>query len=591
MNFIQTGERVLKIKTWKTYSMFFVMIIVLCFPAVTHAEKINSFVSDIQIHSDASISVTEKIQYDFESESRHGIFRTIPLNNNDGSEISIDNISVKDQNGSMYQFQKSVDTNSLTVKIGDPNKTVSGLHEYIISYTVKNALVSFDNYDELYWNVNGNNWNVPIENIVTKVSFDTITGSQIKQYACYQGIRGSKNTCDITVVNNTLESHVSNLSPNVGVTVAVGVEKGVIAGITRIGGQINNTATTGEPVKMTTKIIYVIIGCIVIFGAIFFRFKIRDPRSKNPVVAWYEPPANLSPIITGTLVDKKLDGQDVTGQILSLAERGYITITQIYKKGSLKLFNSIDYIFEVVKDTSDLDFIGDTEVLKIIFGSEKPAVGEKSNLSSISEKENTISSFNLLQKSMDKVLVEQGFSQKNNLFRNVFIIHMSLVGITLLDYYLITHNNSNLPWNLIPGIAAVIVMFIIGKPKQQYTNNGADIKQQILGFKDFLSTTDRDRFDFHNAPEKSPTQFMKYLPYAIVLGVEKKWAEQFKGITISNPVWYNGPSNHVFIASEFATHMTAIGEDISSAVTPASSGSSGGGFSGGGSGGGGGGSW
>jgi len=147
------------------------------------------------------------------------------------------------------------------------------------------------------------------------------------------------------------------------------------------------------------------------------------------------------------------------------------------------------------------------------------------------------------------------------------------------------------------------------RSSRAYTQYGVDVRQQIKGFKDFLSTTDRDRFNFHNAPdsfksvaiddesqsfkapEKSSTQFMEYLPYAIALGVETKWAQQFQDITIPKPDWYVSPGTAAFVASNFTDQMSTVSDTINSAVTPSSSGSGGGGFSGGGSGGGGGGSW
>jgi uncharacterized membrane protein len=110
----------------------------------------------------------------------------------------------------------------------------------------------------------------------------------------------------------------------------------------------------------------------------------------------------------------------------------------------------------------------------------------------------------------------------------------------------------------------------------------------LKGFKLFLSVTDKARFDFHNAPERSPEQFMQYLPYAIAFGVEEKWAEVFADMEITNPGWYESDTAGTsFAAAAFAHDLTSF----SSAVTTSTQASSGGGSVGGGGGGGGGGSW
>jgi uncharacterized membrane protein len=86
---------------------------------------------------------------------------------------------------------------------------------------------------------------------------------------------------------------------------------------------------------------------------------------------------------------------------------------------------------------------------------------------------------------------------------------------------------------------------------------------------------------------------MEFLPFATALGVEKKWAEQFKNIEMENPTWYKGGSYSSFSAASFSKDISSFNSSMSAGVTAASggSGSGGGGFSGGGGGGGGGGSW
>lgn len=121
------------------------------------------------------------------------------------------------------------------------------------------------------------------------------------------------------------------------------------------------------------------------------------------------------------------------------------------------------------------------------------------------------------------------------------------------------------------------------------TQKGYEALDHLKGFKLFLEMTDRDRFAFHNAPQKSPEQFMEYLPYAIAFGVEKAWAKVFEGFTIPNPDWYDGGNVSSFSPTNLSSSLGAFSSAF--ATSSGASASSGGGSSGGGAGGGGGGSW
>jgi uncharacterized membrane protein YgcG len=140
---------------------------------------------------------------------------------------------------------------------------------------------------------------------------------------------------------------------------------------------------------------------------------------------------------------------------------------------------------------------------------------------------------------------------------------------------------------------------------------GRKILDQIEGFKLYLSVAEKDRLNLENPPERTPELFEKFLPYALALGVEQRWSEQFTQILATatvgtrgasySPGWYQGSSWTTFEAGAFATSLGSsfAGAIASAATAPGSSsggsssggGGGGGGSSGGGGGGGGGGGW
>ena len=117
------------------------------------------------------------------------------------------------------------------------------------------------------------------------------------------------------------------------------------------------------------------------------------------------------------------------------------------------------------------------------------------------------------------------------------------------------------------------------------SGEGNVFREEWLGFKLYLETAERYRMQ-----NLTPDIFEKYLSYAMVFGVEKKWAKAFESIALKSPEWYSGglgtygaSSRPAFSASGFSSGLSA------SLVSSLSSAGVGGGVSGGGGGAGGGG--
>jgi uncharacterized membrane protein len=153
---------------------------------------------------------------------------------------------------------------------------------------------------------------------------------------------------------------------------------------------------------------------------------------------------------------------------------------------------------------------------------------------------------------------------------------------------------------VLPLLALPVVIsafFWIAAP----TKEGRLVLDHIAGFKQYLSITERERLDRMMAPQDTPEIFEKYLPYAIALEVENRWADRFAGVLAAAAasgqqgfMWYSGSSSPWDNPSRFADSVgSSLASTVSSASTApgSSSGSGGGGSSGGGGGGGGGGGW
>ncbi len=549
------------------------------------AESIERYYVDMTLNTDSSVDIVETIDYDFGVNQRHGIFRFIPVNFDvEGQEkmnglkqrkLEFRNLAVTRDGISETYTKDSKDSNgNYYVKIGNPNKTITGTHTYKVHYTVDGSLRYFDDFDEVYWNAIGLDWEIPIKNI--KV---TLRGSDqsisFLNSACYVGSVGSNQSCNNTIrQGRSIQYFQQSLNPREGLTIAASINpKGVVEKNEIFGFSTKAFVSGGIALLIT-----------IILGAIYSVYKyLNKYKTYDPVYPRYEPPQDFSPVGIGYLVDKQFDGRDITAGIISLAQRGYIHIEQI-KNG---FFGGKDYVFTLAKTRGvEKENPFDHELLNLIFNDSKTEV----KLSSLSKK-NVLKSKEELRKYLNSSFVRKGFVENffkkdnNNTIKSIAVI----IGIAIFILYKFFAASS--PFFMIfLFVVSFLAPFLIVLSKR-YTKKGWEAKYAIEGFKDFLSMTEKDRYEFFNNPVDNPQEFMKYLPYAIALGIEKKWAKQFKNLNIKTPDWYSGVDN--FNAVIFASHMSDFNSTLTklSTVKSSRSGSGSGGFSGGGSGGGGGGSW
>ena len=158
--------------------------------AQTSEEHVSDFSASIVIHKDSSLVVTEEITYDFGVLERHGIFRDIPYQyTRNGAKYSLrlDVLSVTDGLGAEQQFSTSRSGGKVSIKIGDPNVFVDGVRHYKIVYKIRRGVNFFDDHDELYWNVTGNEWLVSIKQSSAVVFLPQSIPATDIRHACYTG--------------------------------------------------------------------------------------------------------------------------------------------------------------------------------------------------------------------------------------------------------------------------------------------------------------------------------------------------------------------------------------------------------------------
>jgi hypothetical protein len=334
--------------------------------ALASQETIKDFNAYIKIQSDGAVLVTERIVYDFGDNKRHGIIRFIPLTSPNGPDISIEVLDVFNDYGNPYKYTTYTENNKLVIKIGDPDVFISGVNVYNIHYKVFNAIRFFEDHDELYWNVTGNEWQVNIQNAKAFVSLPSKLSINELKGDCFTGYKKSAekacviNLQDFSVPTTSISEVTFNLlrelKSNEGLTIVVGFPPGIVTYSSTVG-LVNQKNLKIESVL---SFIFILAFIFVFFIAPLISIIRKNkpqipPELKNrPIVIEYNPPENLTPIDAGAIFDGNLDDLDLYSVIIDLAVKGYLKI---------KYIGNDDYEFIKLKDLSDFDH----PAYKIIF--------------------------------------------------------------------------------------------------------------------------------------------------------------------------------------------------------------------------------
>ncbi|MFB6226104.1 MAG: DUF2207 domain-containing protein [Candidatus Paceibacteria bacterium] len=560
--------------------LFSVLLSGFVFLSPAQAEKINDYTVDIKINRDSSIEVSESIEYDFEGASRHGIFRTIPKEFGDSvlrRNIEISNVKVVDSEGNERPFTIDDNITNKKIKIGDPDKKVSGIQTYNISYQVDWAFRYFKDYDELYWNAIGGQWQVSIDSAEVTVELPQKIERPELKVECYIGTAGSENNCENIYFSgrNGKVAEINfkekeSLAHSEAFTVAVGLPKGVVK----------------EPTKVQEVLKYikdnwllsVIVVMILIMFIVWYKWG-RDRPGRGSVIAHYEPPEDLTPVEMGMLVDEKIHRHDLSAQIIYLATKGFLEIE--YKKEEGVLFDDKKYVLKKKKEPNKAEHSFDQKLLSILF--------EEKGETELEDIKPEKAALYKMKKDISRQLTAANYYRYNPKKMRRWFLFISAVlvfGSTFVFHWYPDYYQASLMTFFSGAVIGIFGYFMTPKSKQ-----GAIVEEKVLGFKKYLSVAEEERIEFHNAPEKNPETFEKFLPYAIAFEVEDQWAQEFEDIYNQEPDWYYGYAggySATTLADSMGNFDSAIAE--SSFGQSASSGTTGG-VAGGGAGGGGGGSW
>jgi uncharacterized membrane protein len=436
--------------------------------------------------------------------------------------------------------------------------------------------------DELYWNVTGASWRIPIDKVHASVVLPE--GVTPTQTAVYTGARGSKATdAKIEKNGNGVDfTLLRALNPYEGMTIGVGWPAGAIS---------SRPSETRERLASALQWTPLLIPFIVFFLAFrYWQKRGRDPKEGSTAVQ-YEPVQGASPAELGTLVDNRADMDDITATLVDLAVQGFIRIEETTESHLFGLSKSTDYIIHILRDSSQWTGLKPHEerYLQALHNA-APGDGYSVKVSELQDKFYT--SLPKIRNAIYDRLVSSGYyRQRPDKVKELWIGLAVVVAVVGAGFFAISMKMTWVMFSPVAVIAAAVwsagIMFVFAQIMPARTVAGARAREATLGFKEFLSRVESERY---KKMITSPEMFERYLPFAMAFGVGDKWAKAFEDIYREPPTWYVGGTGH-FSATSFSHSISDMSSAAASSMSssPSSSGSGGGGSSGGGGGGGGGG--
>jgi hypothetical protein len=560
------------------------LLLVFSLPAWARNYHISKFNSNIHVEEDGSARIEEQITFVFNGEY-HGIYRDIPVDypGPSGSNytlfIKLD--SITDDSGNKLKYEKKTNNGFLHLKIYVPG-AVDATRTVNIEYSVANGTRFFEDHDEFYWNVTGNDWPVPIEQASAMIYFPAEASGKLRTQA-FQGVYGSSQHASASVSGPGVSVETTDPLPmRGGLTGDVYIEKGVLhqpSGIARFFRFIRSNPVLTVPLWA--------------FAVMFplWWIKGRDPDPGMSVAPIYEPPEKMGPAEVGTLIDGSVDPRDITSVLIDMAVRGYVKIVETEHKGFLS--STKDYEFHLLKNRGEWNDLTDyeTAMLGNVFAGSDVVL-----LSSLRNHFYTV--LPAIKRGVLGALKTKGMytldptSASGYQGLGLILVLLPYVALQVLGF---ADFLSSVPLAIGSGLIAVAIIVIIGRQLTATSLKGARTQVQIKGFQEFMNRVDADRLK-----RMPPDTFEKFLPYAMALGVEHRWAKAFEGIIQNPPSWYQGTYGPNFSTFYFVNSLGSMATTASSTFVSAPrasssgsgwSGGGGGGFSGGGFGGGGGGAF
>src|SRR5690554_4467893 len=431
-------------------------------------EAILNYHSDVKIHQDGSIEVSETIRVNAEGDQiRRGIYRDFPTSYTDkrGNHYKVDfKVLNASRDNHPEEWHSEEQSNGIRVYLGGSDVMLRpGQYTYQLVYRTTRQIGFFDDYDELYWNVTGNGWVFLIEHASARIELPEAINPAGFQTAFYTGASGStaQNARSQIINGQVVEFETTRpLDAYEGLTVAVGWPKGLVTQPTAQQKLVWFFKDNGAALVL-------LVGFLAAFLWYFRSWQKvgRDPL-KGTIIPLFEPPQGISAAGVSYIHKMRFTKQTFPAAIISLAVKGYLEIREVKKDFELIQKPEAELASRGASGASK----GEKAVYHEIFKNGSPAKLEQKNHVVFIKAKNELL----------KNLKNEHLGQK---FKNNIKYAIPAVAITILTIAIASKlQGGPLPWVLYVVLSLFMhISFII--LMRAPTLSGRKIMDEIEGFK------------------------------------------------------------------------------------------------------------
>lgn len=593
------------------------LIIAFCMFLVPSVYAGTAYVDNInieaEIRTDGSMTVKETILWDIE-EKLNGVYRDILITNpsnelNGASGLVIDSVVVdgKEFSYSYSTLQNGVDgkynineiEGGKQVKIFTPSS--DEYKETVITYTLYDVVVAYNDIAELYWNFIGSGWDHGIDDVSIQIKLPGV--SNVLKIFAHGPLHGysSLPTTDTAIIQ------VDNLRSAEQVDVRLLFDTSLTDTYKVIHeDKLNNILAEEASLAIEANIkrenakkafyisIAVVVVALIIPFVVYFSVKRKSYKATFKGKYYRELPEDYGPAVMNKVIHGSLghtSSQDMLATLLDLVRRKYVEIEPIYKNAKKK---PDDYNLKLIKtDLSELNISEKHFVEQLIFVDTTEIVLKelsKKNSRSLNAQTRAMKAYTKWGELIEDIAKEKEIikKEKRNISKDILICVFSfLLTIVVVTFGIVMNYDDIMGIGLVGfflGLYELVFVILHITDINARTQKGVEHKAMWKAFKKFLQDFSKlDERDY-----KSIAIWEHYLVYATALGIAKKVIKQLKLVF---PTEFEESSNM------FSTYMTIsllsdndvfsnFESSFSSAASaafsaPSSSTGSGGGFSGG----------
>jgi hypothetical protein len=510
---------------------------------------------------DRSLEVTETIAVTFTKPQR-GLIRKIPFRtkgrNGASRDVQPTFLGAEIDTGGGFgdvPVQPGFEGGDWRLRIGDPNRTISGPATFRVRYRLDGMLTDFTdgkngNRIELFWNAIGTGWSTRIDKASLRIEFPPVGEGFFLARVLMGGI-GSRagiqfqpgkpdvGRSDLLKGSLTRDAglRVETMVPlekGQGLTVVMGVPEGTVEEQGLVNPQVDTTPNQpgygeyprrGPPVVQAPA--FQPIGLAIPFFALpFLYFGARRyfAPKQGPLVVRFDPPQGVGPSECGVVLDDRIDPSDVIAGIVSLAQKGAL---RMIHSGTTAATVSVELLglhqargvtpFEsmLFESLSRFGTYITPETLRGQFGNEYAG----------------------LTQALSASVYQHGYYTSNVETKRgclSFAFYAALFVLVFLSFPFVGCTA------VLGAFAAALVAKGILSKISNLTPLGAKVRGEVLGLREFITRANQKEFNYMANRMPDQAMFEQLLPYAVAFGAVKQWTDAFSGLDIAPPEWFYG---------------------------------------------------